>query len=395
MRIDAVEVFVVGPSTAKHTWASDLPEQYMTNTIVRLTSDDGCEGVGGVSSYSGTGFDLSIAETLRHMLPLLLGADPLDRERIWSRLQPTTLPPAPGARSVVDIALWDWLGKYVRLPIHKLLGGSCPRIQAYASTPLLSSVEAYVDFTSQLRAEGFTAIKFHAWCEPDRDLEMVRAVRRVHTEPDLRFMFDAENRYDRRAALRVALELQDLGFHWFEAPLPDLDLEGYRRLRSQVRISIIPAGNWVLDPQAINQALYTGVWDAARVDASVCGGITAARKVMTIAEAAGCRCELQCWGYTLSQAANLQTMLGLPNCSFFEQPVPYDAFEYGMFDAIRPRADGYVYAADAAGLGVRVDWDAIRGATLSKIQFSEKASGHAASSDGGGWTARASTGTNL
>ena len=226
-----------------------------------------------------------------------------------TRLQPTTLPPPPGARSVVDIALWDWLGKYVRLPIHKLLGGSCRRIQAYASTPRLSRAEAYVDFTSQLRAEGFTAIKFHAWCEPDRDLEMVRAVRRVHSEP--------------------------------------------------------------------------------------CGGITAARKVMTIAEAAGCRCERQCWGYTLSQAANLQTMLGLPNCSFFEQPVPYDAFEYGMFDVIRPRADGYVYAADAAGLGVRVDWDAIRGATLSKIQFSEKASGHAASSDGGGWTARASTGTNL
>ena len=137
-------------------------------------------------------------------------------------------------------------------------------------------------------------------------------------------------------------------------------------------LSIIPAGNWVLDPQAINQALNTGVWDAARVDASVCGGITAARKVMTIAEAAGCRCELQCWGYTLSQAANLQTMLGLPNCSFFEQPVPYDAFEYAMYDVIRPRADGYVYAADAAGLGVRVDWDSIRSATLSRIEFREK-----------------------
>jgi L-alanine-DL-glutamate epimerase-like enolase superfamily enzyme len=366
--IESIECFVIGPSTAKHTWASDLPEQFMTNTIVRLTSDDGCEGVAGVSTYSGTGFDFSIAETLRHMLPLLLGADPLDRERIWSRLQPTTLPAAPGACSAVDIALWDWLGTHLRQPIHKLLGGSRQRIQAYASTPLLNSAEAYVEFTSQLREEGFTAIKFHAWCEPDRDLDMVRAVRRVHTEPALRLMFDAENRYDRRGALRVALELQDLGFHWFEAPLPDLDLDGYRSLRSHVRIPILPAGNWVLNLQAVQQALGTGAWDAARVDVSVCGGITAARKVMAIAEAGGCQCELQCWGYTLSQAANLQTMLGLPNCSFFEQPVPYDSFEYGMLDVIRPRADGYIYAADAAGLGVRVDWDAIRSATLLKIE---------------------------
>ena len=369
MCINAVEGFVVGPATARYTWASNLPEQYMTNTIVRLTSDDGCEGVAGVSTYSSAGFDLSIVETLRHTLPLLLGTDPLDRERTWSQQQSTTLPVAPGGRSVVDIALWDWLGKYVRLPIYKLLGACRQRIQAYASTPLLRSAEEYVDFTSQLRADGFRAIKFHAWCEPDRDLEMVRAVRRVHTEPELRFMFDAENRYDRGAALRMALELQDLGFHWFEAPLPDFDLEGYRSLRSRVRIPIIPAGNWVLDLQAINHALSMGAWDAARVDAAVCGGITAARKVMAIAEAAGCQCELQCWGYTLSQAANLQTMLGLPNCSFFEQPVPYAPFEYGMLDVIRPRTDGYVYAADAVGLGVRVDWDAIRSATLSKVEF--------------------------
>jgi len=43
-----------------------------------------------------------------------------------------------------------------------------------------------------------------------------------------------------------------------------------------------------------------------------------------------------------------------------------------MCDVIRPRADGYVYAADAAGLGVRVDWDSIRSATLSRIEFREK-----------------------
>ena len=33
--------------------------------------------------------------------------------------------------------------------------------------------------------------------------------------------------------------------------------------------------------------------------------------------------EIQCWGYTLTQAANLHVMLAYNNCTYFEQPVPY------------------------------------------------------------------------
>jgi L-alanine-DL-glutamate epimerase-like enolase superfamily enzyme len=85
---------------------------------------------------------------------------------------------------------------------------------------------------------------------------------------------------------------------------------------------------------------------------------------MGLAEASGMNVEIQCWGYTLTQAANLHVMLAFRNCTYFEQPVPYAAFEFGANDVIRTDEEGYVHAPPGAGLGIGIDWEAIRKATI-------------------------------
>jgi L-alanine-DL-glutamate epimerase-like enolase superfamily enzyme len=271
----------------------------------------------------------------------------------------------PSALSAVDIALWDWAGKQVGLPIYQMLGGARSRILSYASTPLLPSIKAYIDLIAELRAQGFRAVKLHTWCVLERDLALVQAVRGAY--PDLTLMLDVENNYDRMAALRMARVLAELNFHWFEAPLPDFDLEGYCAIRAQAAVPLLPAGNWILDPHGIRRGLSMGAWDAARTDTAVCGGISAAKDVFAIAHSFGTTCELQAWGHTLSQAANLQVALGLSACTFFEQPVPYAPFEYGMGTVIRTEPDGYVSAPPGPGLGVEIDWPAMKAATVYRF----------------------------
>jgi L-alanine-DL-glutamate epimerase-like enolase superfamily enzyme len=80
---------------------------------------------------------------------------------------------------------------------------------------------------------------------------------------------------------------------------------------------------------------------------------------MALAEARAMTVELQCWGYTLTQAANLHLMLARPNCTYFEQPVPYLPFEHGCTNPIRTDTDGYVHAPVGPGLGVDLDWQVI------------------------------------
>ena len=163
---------------------------------------------------------------------------------------------------------------------------------------------------------------------------------------------------------------------WFEAPLVDTDLEGYRELRRQTAVPILPAGNTILDLASIALGIELGAWSSVRVDATIAGGITPTRKVMALAEAHGMNCELQCWGYTLTQAANLHLMLACANCSYFEQPVPYPAFEAGSLDTIRTDAEGYVHAPSGDGLGIRVDWRAIEAASFISYELAKALQGH-------------------
>ena len=55
----------------------------MTNTIVRVTTEDGSEGVGGVSNYTSYDNDRYTCETLRHLIPGLIGRNKLEREAAW------------------------------------------------------------------------------------------------------------------------------------------------------------------------------------------------------------------------------------------------------------------------------------------------------------------------
>ena len=57
-------------------------------------------------------------------------------------------------------------------------------------------------------------------------------------------------------------------------------------------------------------------------------------------------------------------MLAFGNATYYEQPVPYEAYEYGMKNVVRTGPDGYVSAPTGPGLGVEIDWDAMHRSTL-------------------------------
>ena len=364
MKITRVEVRAVAPPVDRFTWSEDLPDQYSTNTVVRIGTDAGVEGVAGVWNATSFDFERYTAEAIRHLAPLLLGEDPLQRELIHYRIRPRVFPLPPQSLAAVDIALWDLAARVAGLPLYRLLGGARERLPAYASTPLFEDVDSYLQHAGEFAAQGFRAVKFHTWCIPELDLELARAVRKHYPGDEVAFMLDAENNYDRDGALRVARELEAMGFTWFEAPLHDSDLEGYRELTRRVDIPILPSGNWFQDLHSFAAAIRTGAWGRARTDVAAMGGITQAHKAVALTEAAGMKCEIMSWGYSLVSAANLHLMLAHRNCSYFEQPVPFEPYEYGMKDVIRPRSDGYVYAPTGPGLGLEVDWEAMDSATV-------------------------------
>lgn len=372
LEIEKVEIFITGDETQdRPRWAKYLDEIFTTNTIVKITTKDGYVGVGGTISYTETHFDNSIGETIRLYLPKLIGQSALDSEKIWKWMAKRPTVVAKPAMSCIDIALWDIRGQYAKMPIYQMLGAAQDKILSYASTPLLDTIEDYLKFIDKCVAEGFKAIKIHPFTIYKEDVELVKAIQKKCGDSEIRFSFDPDQQYSREQAYKMAKLLEEYDWDWFEAPLPDTDLVGYRQLREKTNIPISCGGNHYLDLKEIQTGLSLEAWDDIRIDATVCGGITPTKKMVAVAEANGRRIEIQSWGATLTQAANLHIMLSTNLCTYFEQAFPYKPFEIGAKDVIRTDKEGYVRIAEGKnGLGVEMDWDEIERLTLKKYIIS-------------------------
>ena len=179
--IERVEVYAVGPDVELQGWASDLPPQYATLTIVRVFDASGVEGVGATPSYSTGASISSMLESLRHLAPRLIGRDPQLREADLVRpRRPHAARSCRVPESALDIALWDIAAQRAGVPLTSCSAARGPASRRMRRRRSWPTPRAYVEFVAELLEHGFRAVKFHAWCEPDRDLEMLRKVHAAH-----------------------------------------------------------------------------------------------------------------------------------------------------------------------------------------------------------------------
>ena len=347
-------------------WTERAGRCFLSTTFVRVTDSDGCEGLAGYDSYTPADVDLSVIESVRSLAPALLGRDADAREEFLEQMRiGVVFPFSPGPLAVLDVALWDLAARRAGLPLYRFLGGARESIPAYASLTTMDKEEDYLEVAARARAEGIRALKVHAWGDPGRDIALLRRLR-AH-DPGLTLMHDAEGVYDRREALRVALALEELDCRWFEAPLPDFDLAGYRDLIARVDVPILPAGYAMWDVGQFTEALRDPPWSAARSDITCTLGITWALKLMRLAAAFDMDLELVSYGHTSSQLAALHIMLAFDNVSYFELPYPVEPWEYAVSTTVRPDGAGLVRAPDASGLGLEVDWEKVRALAAGEV----------------------------
>jgi L-alanine-DL-glutamate epimerase-like enolase superfamily enzyme len=371
--IAEIEVRALAPDVERFRYTAFEDEVFTTTTLVRITDESGGIGLGAYDSDSFGDWDRAPLETLRTIAPRLVGADTGDHERLQDILtEDGTLPFAPAVRSAIDIACWDIESSRDGHPLHRALGGDAAvtSLPGYASVPTFGDAGAYVDAIEGYIQQGFTAVKLHAWGDPSRDADLLRVVRARFER--LTLMHDAEGRYDRDGAVNVARACADVDARWFEAPLPDFDLEGYRWLRAEVpAVPILPAGDAIWDARLMAEALRSPPWSAIRFDVSFVGGLTPTCGLMALAREACLPVELISYGHTLIQAANLHAAVAFGMTSFFEQAVPPEPFEHAVREPIRTGSDGRAHAPPGAGLGIQLDVAAIEAVTLGMIRAGE------------------------
>ena len=169
--------------------------------LVRITDESGAVGLG--EAHHGQNPTAMATVVQDGLGSLIIGADPLDSEGIWHRLERQQIVThGLGAGSItalagIDNALWDLKGKLLGQPVYRLLGGSRKRIRAYAGGLSLGfkPPEELEKEVAALVAEGYTAIKMRVGDHPARDAERVGYIRRTFGD-DLDIAVDAATRYD-------------------------------------------------------------------------------------------------------------------------------------------------------------------------------------------------------
>jgi L-alanine-DL-glutamate epimerase-like enolase superfamily enzyme len=234
-------------------------------------------------------------------------------------------------------------------------------MESYASLPFYDSLSEYVEAVYQYAKLGYTTFKFHVWGSVDEDVRLVDLLQRTFADSHYRFIIDLEEKYDLEDALRLGEQMDEGLFVWLEGPIGDELLGQYAELKSRLAIEIVPDGYSNYSPEFIRQGIEAGSWDAGRFDVTAVGGISKALELLMIANDAGMSMEIQSWGHSLAQAANLHLMLANERTRYFEAPMPKEAFEFGMKNG-NMLDSGRVVAPDGPGLGIDVDWDRLAAA---------------------------------
>lgn len=310
--------------------------------------------------------------------PVLIGADPMRREKLWHGLYKWQR--GSGGRltdrvlCAVELALWDLIGNALGQPVWKLAGGHRDRILAYGSTMCgddleggLRTSEDYGRFAQWLVGErGYKAVKLHTWMPPIPGAPDVRmdyracAAVREAVGPDIPLMLDPNHWYSRQDTLWLGRRLEELGFLWMEEPMEEASISSYRWLSSNLSLNILGpetmAGkHWTRAEWIAGGAcdmVRTGVWDV--------GGIGPSLKVAHLAESFGMSCEVHGTG-----AGNLAVCASIPNTTYYERGLLHPFIDYDKPPAYLRRiddemdADGWVHLRDEPGLGQDLDLDYI------------------------------------
>lgn len=367
MKITGLQTYHLRHQLAHPTGCAPLLYTQREALLVQVRTDEGLDGWGETAPLGG------VRGLIEGQLgPLLLGHNPLEHRRLWRRLWGANFGNGL-AVGAVDMALHDLRGKALNLPVAELYGGRLrDRVPVYASS--LSYLEGrepgqhYPVEAAALVKQGFRAIKLRIGrFEPSQDLAAAAAVRAA-VGPEIRLMADGNGAYTLPTAVHVGRELDQLGFTWFEEPLPQAQYAGYEELRRKLDIAL--AGGEVLDSRGTARDLLArGTFDIIQPDASLCGGIGECLFIAEMARLWGVQCHPHCWAGAITVAATLHVLALLPDASWShttETPLlELDVTENPFRDRLTARpprveADGCIAVPTDPGLGIEIDVDALK-----------------------------------
>lgn len=329
---------------------------HLVTLLVHLHTDSGLTGVGFSYALQSTGRALH-ACLVDDLAPLLLQEDPLDHERLatkvyWRMQTVGRRGLVQQAYSALDVALWDLKGKVADLPLYKLLGGARESAEVYGSDTawLWMSVEEILDASRPYLDQGMKGIKVKVGADPAQDYDKLSQLREAWGD-EVWIAVDANERYDYSTALTMGRFFEEeIGVGWFEEPISCEDVLGHARLAQKLEVPLA-AGEMLFGLDEFEHYVHRDALAILQPDVTRLGGLTGWLKVAALAE----RHHLPVSPHLLPEIG-VHLACGLPVVTSVE----YMPWLYPLFLNPPALVHGRLVPPQGPGLGLQLNPDSVQ-----------------------------------
>jgi muconate cycloisomerase len=382
--IDRIEIFVTALSArvqrimASGAYDTGPAERVLGKPVLVKLYADGVVGLGQIRPISPGHF---VADTTQSAVaaikeiygPALLGRSIFDVEAINEAFD-MRLAGNPAARAVLDIAVYDAMGKALGTPVHNLIGGCCqPRIPLEWSVSMADDVATMV--AEAQRAVNEFGIKVlclkmadrRGWRHDVRNFEAVRtAVGR-----EVMIGIDPNTGWTLADALSAIREIRKLGLGYIEQPVERRDLKAMAEIRRAADGVPVMADEGIFTLQDAYALAEARACDAYCIKLYKLGGITPAKKIAAVAQAANI--QINCGGLAvqsqLEAAAGAHFYASIPASRMMGAAEFVLGLNATAKDPLCPESDfrirdGHVDVPRGPGLGITIDEAALKKNTL-------------------------------
>jgi L-alanine-DL-glutamate epimerase-like enolase superfamily enzyme len=345
---------------AREGWFAKI--QYKENVFVKITTDEGIVGWGEATAHPVTSeTQAGIVSTVELFGRTIMGRDPFQIGAIHAALDNLFLQGNAGARSAIDIALYDIMGKASGQPIYNLLGGAYQKTFGQLATMPRAEPARMAEHAQALTERGYTCFepKMTGHLESlDADADTLEAILKVVPRSALVIGDPNQTWGTAKDTIEVFLRrFPNVPNVAIEQPVMYYDLNGLAAITRAIPQKVV-ADEAIQNLATMIEIASRGVADMVSLKLGKCGGFYKALQMMRIAEAAALPVRID-WtqGSALldTATAHLHAAVRIVGCDpgmdyqlrIQDRPVK----EGGAV----PEAKGRIVVPDAPGLGLTVD----------------------------------------
>ena len=260
---------------------------------VEVVTDEGISGWGEAvptPKITGESFGQALAN-LEFLKRHLVGRDPLRVRELEAEMD-RVLRGNSSVKAGISMALYDILGKVLKAPVYRLLGGFRTRFET-DMTIGIDEPEAMARDAQRFVDQGFRVLKVKVGEDPDRDYERLKRIRDA-VGYGVRVRIDANQAWSPKQAIRMLRRFERFELELVEQPVPAWDWEGLAVVRRSVDIPVV-ADEAVHSPREAFELISVGAVDGVNIKLMKCGGIGPAVTIARVAEAGGAEgCMIGC-----------------------------------------------------------------------------------------------------